>query len=159
QSDIVYLYQNYAITGDVILKEIFQTPLFDIDFLNPTQRYNNYNALINTIEKLLQIKDKTFLPGHRDDIDDIKYRIEWYLEKLLNRTCRIGKRLMNDNLYNILLSMNIDTYTDPLTSYLKLSELFFMRDFISNKDPLVKTIEINNFNINISQYLECIYEG
>lgn len=159
QSDIVYLYQNYAITGDVILKEIFQTPLFDIDFLNPTQRYNNYNALINTIEKLLQIKDKTFLPGHRDSIDDIKYRIEWYLEKLLNRTCRIGKRLMNDNLYNILLSMNIDTYTDPLTSYLKLSELFFMRDFISNKDPLVKTIEINNFNININQYLECIYEG
>lgn len=158
QSDIVYLYENYAITGDVILKDIFQTPLFDIDFSNPTNRYNNYLALIDTIEKLMKIENMTFLPGHRDNIDNLKYRIEWYIGKFLNRICKIGKKLLTEKLYNLLISINVDTETDPLTSYLKLSELFFMRDFISNPDPLEKTIEKNNININIGKYMECIYE-
>ncbi|MEF3255455.1 MAG: MBL fold metallo-hydrolase [Deferribacterales bacterium] len=159
QSDIVYLYQDYAITGDVILMDIFQTPLFDLDLNKLNCRYNNYKAYINTIDKLINIQDKIILPGHNKKIDSIKVRIEWYLDKLLSRICRIHQKIMKETLYTTLISSNIDVNNDPLTLYLKLSELFFMRDFILEPNPLVNTIQKHNLDINIQKYLEFIYEG
>ncbi|MCX8084694.1 MAG: MBL fold metallo-hydrolase [Calditerrivibrio sp.] len=149
QSDIDYLYQNYAITGDVILRDIFQTPLLDIDLDTPNNRYNNYLAFLNTVEKLMSIKDLIFLPGHNITIDNIKYRIECYLEKFLSRVCKIGPKLLVGDVYSTLKHINIDPFNNPFISYLKTSEIFFMRDIILNPEPLKKIIEKYDLNIEI----------
>ncbi|MDX2479585.1 MAG: MBL fold metallo-hydrolase, partial [Desulfuromusa sp.] len=43
QSDLVYARENWAISGDTMLREIFQSPLLDIDLLTG-KRFSNYNA-------------------------------------------------------------------------------------------------------------------
>jgi glyoxylase-like metal-dependent hydrolase (beta-lactamase superfamily II) len=157
QSDIIYLIENYAISGDVILRDLFQTPLLDINLDNLSSRYNNYNAYISTIDKLISISTHTFLPGHREYIDDVKKRVSTYLEKMLTRGAKIGENLIKKPIYEIILGINESRYMDPFNQYLKASELFFIRDIFLYPTPLENSIKKHNLEINLKKYLERIY--
>jgi 2,4-dienoyl-CoA reductase (NADPH2) len=44
QSNVVYLIGRFAFNGRVLLRNIFQKPLIDIEYNNPSKRYNNFKA-------------------------------------------------------------------------------------------------------------------
>ncbi|ADR18252.1 MBL fold metallo-hydrolase [Calditerrivibrio nitroreducens] len=157
QSDIVYLFQNYAITGDVILRDVFQTPLLDLNLDDMKTRYNNYLAYIETIDKLISLNGYTILPGHREYIDDIKQKISIYLNKMLTRGVKIGKSLVEDSIYDIIVKINNRKQLDSFTQYLKASEIFFIRDIFKDPKPLQKTINRHSLDIDLNKYIEEIY--
>ncbi|MBE0585621.1 MAG: MBL fold metallo-hydrolase, partial [Desulfofustis sp.] len=62
QSDLVYHGAGWAVTGDILLRGIFQSPLLDID-LESGGRFNNYRAYCDSIVKLAALRGKIILPG------------------------------------------------------------------------------------------------
>lgn len=141
QSDIVYLIDNYAISGDVVLRDIFQTPLLDIDISNFSDRFQNYREFCKTIEKLKGIENFTFLPGHRDFIDSVDERIIYYLTKLVARASVIKDDLKYKGILFVLRNLVGDLTQNPLKVYLKLSEIVFINDFLSEPEILISTLE------------------
>ena len=51
QSDLVYVGEDWAVTGDTLLRGVFQSPLLDVD-LETGGRFKNYEAYCSTIVKL-----------------------------------------------------------------------------------------------------------
>jgi len=147
QSDIVYLVNNYAITGDVVLRGIFQTPLLDIDISNFTDRFQNYREFCKTIEKLKDIENFTFLPGHRDFIDSVDERIIYYVTKLSNRALLVKEDLKYKGVSLVLRKLVGDLKHNPLKAYLKLSEIVFIKDFLSEPEMIMSVLEkVNLWN-------------
>jgi hydroxyacylglutathione hydrolase len=64
QSDIVYLFGDYVITGDVVLHDLFTTPLLGVDYENLDRRYASYAAYCETIVKFKGLEDRTLLSSH-----------------------------------------------------------------------------------------------
>ena len=93
QSDIIYLLDYYAISGDVILREIFTAPLLEVDYDSFSGRFNNYKAYCETIPKIKQLEDKIILPSHRESIDSVDKRILFYVNKLIDRADTAGARI------------------------------------------------------------------
>lgn len=157
QSDIIYLYENYAISGDVILRDVFQTPLLDLNLDDFTTRYNNYLAYMETIDKLVSLEKYTFLPGHRDYIDNVKDRITIYLDKMLSRGAKIGKKLLESPVYDLIQEIKSEKPLDSFTLYLKASEIFFIRDIFTNPEPLITSIKKHDIKLEINKYFGRIY--
>lgn len=146
QSDIVYLYDKYAISGDVVLRNIFQTPLLDVDVDNFHKRFDNYTAFTKSILKLKSIDDRIFLPGHRDFIDSIDERIIFYTDKLLNRMIGIKDYLRDYGIVYTLKKIVGAIEENPLTAYLKLSEIVFINDLLGNRFLLEDSL--NKLNLS-----------
>lgn len=132
QSDIIYLTGNYAISGDVILRNIFQTPLLDVDVDNLDKRFDNYGYFVKSLLKLKNIDNMKFMPGHRDFIDSVDERISFYIDKLLNRAISINNYLRDYGVVYTLKKIVGTVEANPLTAYLKLSEVLFINDLLSN---------------------------
>ena len=141
QSDIVYLIDGYAVSGDVVLRNIFQTPLLDVDVDDFNKRFDNYAAFTKSILKLKSIDYRVFLPGHRDFIDSIDERIIFYTDKLLNRMIGIKDYLKDYGIVYTLKKIVGAIEENPLTAYLKLSEIFFINDLLGNISLLEDSLE------------------
>ena len=94
QSDMVLLGEQWAVTGDVLLQGIFQTPLLDVDLLT-SERFRNYDAYCNSLRKLTTLRDKQILPGHRECIDSVDDCLLVYISKLLERAARVKQLPLN----------------------------------------------------------------
>ncbi|UOD34080.1 MBL fold metallo-hydrolase [Deferribacteraceae bacterium V6Fe1] len=159
QSDIVYLVDNYAITGDVVLRDIFQTPLLDIDISNFMDRFQNYREFCNTIEKLKNIETMTFLPGHREYIDSVDERIIFYISKLLERASLIKDDLRNKGISFVLRKLVDDLKLNPLKAYLKLSEVVFINDFLSEPEIMLSVLDRVNLLDTLKDNLAKLFKG
>ena len=135
QSDMVLIGADWAITGDVMLKGIFQTPLLDVDLLTG-ERFRNYAAYCESLGKLVTLRDKQVLPGHRETIDSVDSCLLFYVSKLLVRAGRINKLPMNMTAAEIVTKLFKDDTKHPFISYLKASEVVFLRDFLAEPDLL-----------------------
>lgn len=140
QSDLVLQGDTWAVTGDVLLKGIFQTPLLDIDLLSG-QRFQNYHAYCDSLVKLASLKGKQILPGHRHDIEGIDSCLLFYLKKLLERAARVRKYPLSMNTVETLCNLLGDKLTSPFISYLKASEILFLRDFLAEPELLCQAIK------------------
>ena len=50
--DVIYMLQNYAISGDTVLKGIFSCPCIEVDLDDPVAgRFNNYASLCEAISQ------------------------------------------------------------------------------------------------------------
>ncbi|MGA1863281.1 MBL fold metallo-hydrolase [Deferribacter thermophilus] len=142
QSDIVYLLDGFAITGDVFLRGIFQTPLLDIDADFQDRKFDNYSAFCDTILKMKRIEENyKFLPGHREYIDSVNERVEFYVKKMCERLNNIKKFLANDDILGALKSLVGDFLIDPFKTYIKLSEILFFYDFYKNPTKLQESLQ------------------
>ncbi|MEE4252615.1 MAG: MBL fold metallo-hydrolase [Desulfuromusa sp.] len=139
QSDMVLIGEDWAVTGDVMLQGIFQTPLFDVDLLTG-QRFRNYAAYCNSLTKLVTLRDKQILPGHRQTIDSVDSCLLFYVSKLLVRAGRINKLPMSMSAADIVTKLFKDDTKHPFVSYLKASEIVFLRDFLAQPELLKKTL-------------------
>ncbi len=135
QSDLVLQGDSWAVSGDVLLKEIFQTPLLDVDLLSE-QRFRNYHAYCDSLVKLVTLKGKQILPGHRHNIESIDACLLFYLNKLLERAGRVKKLPLTMNAVETVCNLLGDKQSSPFISYLKASEILFLRDFLAEPELL-----------------------
>lgn len=82
QSDIIFYSDEWAVTGDVLLKGVFQSPLLDAD-QETGERFKNYEAYCSTIIKLSSLRDRLICPGHRKKVDSVDQTILFYVSKML----------------------------------------------------------------------------
>lgn len=135
QSDLVYVGDTWAITGDTMLREIFQSPLLDIDLLTG-QRFRNYDAYCATIVKLASLRDKQILPGHREYIVGVDFNICFYTGKILERARRSRKYPQSVSAPEVVEKLFGGTIQEPFLKYLKASEIVFIRDFLAEPQRL-----------------------
>jgi 2,4-dienoyl-CoA reductase (NADPH2) len=139
QSDLVYLTGESAITGDVLLRNIFQAPLLDIDMDSFTGRFRNYDAYCSSLFNLVLLRGRQILPGHRRYIDGVDEAIVYYVTTLLERVVQLlpFKRLPMNLIIERLFKGRL---TEPFFIYLKVSEIVFMLDFLDNPTLLKSTL-------------------
>lgn len=140
QSDLVYSGADWAVTGDTMLREIFQSPLLDIDLLSG-ERFLNYDAYCQTITRLATLRDKKILPGHREYVVSVDYNICYYAGKLFERAQRsraLTARLTPPEVVDRLFGEHAD---DHFLKYLKTSEIVFIRDFLAEPGKIQAALQ------------------
>jgi 2,4-dienoyl-CoA reductase (NADPH2) len=146
QSDLVYRFGTHAITGDILLRDIFQAPLLDIDLATFAERFRNYAAYCASLVKLQQIRDCQLHPGHRGTTGTLAETILFYVGKLLERAVRV-REFNGMEPAAVLPALFGDTLVDPFVGYIKLSEIIFIRDFLAAPEILQEAlVEIGLFD-------------
>jgi hydroxyacylglutathione hydrolase len=140
QSDLVYLTGDCAVTGDILLRNIFQAPLLDIDLLTFGGRFRNYDAYCASLLKLARLRGYRIMPGHRHCIDSVDGAVLFYVTTLLERAAQLlpVRHLTMGKIIDRLFHGRL---TEPFYIYLKVSEIVFMLDFIENPDLLKSSLE------------------
>ena len=140
QSDLVLTGPGWAVTGDVMLRGIFQSPLLDIDLLTG-QRFRNYDAYCGSLLNLASLRDKRVLPGHRQSIESVDANILFYVGKLLERSVRIKALDGRQSVAELVPKLLGTDLSHSFLVYLKASELVFIRDFLEQPELLRKALE------------------
>lgn len=156
QSDVVYTSENWAVTGDTLLRGVFQSPLLDVD-LETGDRFSNYRAYCDTLKKLAALEGRTILPGHRKNIGSIPEVLGFYVSKLLLRARQVRPFRNEENLELLLQKVLGGREQEIFNMYLKGSEIMFMKDFLVQPDLLKNAlISINLFDSVKDLYSEAI---
>ena len=134
QSDLVFSTSDWAVTGDILLRGIFQSPLLDVD-LESGECFNNYEAYCASIVKLAGFRRKIVLPGHRQKIESVDATILFYIRKILHRVRQLQPHLGDISIAEII-SRFFSTMKDPFHIYLKTSEIVFMQGFLEHPELL-----------------------
>lgn len=140
QSDLVYSVGSYAVTGDTLLRGIFQSPLLDVDLITG-RRFRNYEVYCESIVKLAALSDFTILPGHRKKIDGVKETLCFYLSKLLVRVKHLHPFLGEANVKLLMDKLLEGRVTDVFHVFLKASEIVFMLDLLKQPKRLRDSLE------------------
>ncbi len=140
QSDLVYVGRNWAITGDILLRGIFQSPLLDIDLENGG-RFLNYRAYCASIVLLAGLEEKMILPGHRQNVSTVRATLQFYVSKLLQRVLHLRPYRGEGNLPRLIDRLVRGRLEDVFHIYLKASEIIFMMDFLEQPELLRRSLE------------------
>jgi hydroxyacylglutathione hydrolase len=135
QSDLVYAGEDWAVTGDTLLRGVFQSPVLDVDLEDGT-RFKNYQAYCATLVKLASLRGKTVLPGHRYKVKSIDHALVFYVSKLLERVVQLIPYKDEDDLPVLMQRLLKGRINDVFHLYLKASEIVFMKDFFESPDLL-----------------------
>jgi 2,4-dienoyl-CoA reductase (NADPH2) len=153
QSDLVYLVGDAAVTGDCLLRNIFQAPLLDIDLESFAGRFKNYHAYCNSLLNLARLQGRRIMPGHRQYVTGVDAAILFYVTTLLERVEQLlpfRELAMND----IIEQLFKGRLVEPFFIYLKISEIVFMLDFIENPALLKASLE----QIGLFDQVRALYE-
>jgi glyoxylase-like metal-dependent hydrolase (beta-lactamase superfamily II) len=140
QSDLVYLVGDHAVTGDILLRNIFQAPLLDVDLETFQGRFRNYDAYCASLLKLAQLRGLRIMPGHRGYVEGVDEAILFYVTTLLERSRQVYP-LRNLPLTGVIEQLFHGRLTEPFFVYLKASEIVFMWDFLDNPGLLAGSLE------------------
>lgn len=142
QSDLVYAFEDWAVTGDTLLKGVFQSPLLDVDLLSGG-RFKNYQAYCSSMVTLAGLKGKRIMQAHRQDIKDSNETILFYVSKLLKRVEQLHPYKDEENMMVLIDKLLNGRMQDAMHIFLKCSEIVFMKDFLQQpellRDSLVET--------------------
>lgn len=139
QSDLVYSGNGWAITGDTLLRGVFQSPLLDVD-LERGGRFRNYRAYCQSIVTLAGLSSKQILPGHRRHIDSVERTLLFYISKTLHRVSYLLPHIHEKTVAGLIEHL-FSSMTDPFHIYLKASEIVFMKDFLADPDLLAGALK------------------
>ncbi|HKJ66057.1 MAG TPA: MBL fold metallo-hydrolase [Desulfopila sp.] len=140
QSDIVYYTDDWAVTGDTLLRGVFQSPLLDAD-LETGERFANYEAYCSTLVKLASLRGRRICPSHKEKVDSIDETIVFYVTKMLGRARQLGEHAENTNVAEVIERLFGGSLTEPFHVYLKASEIVFMQDFLRQPQLLQRSLE------------------
>ncbi len=139
QSDLAYLVGDEAVTGDILLKGIFQVPLLDIDILTFEGRFRNYDTWCASIASIASLRGRRILPGHRRDVD-LDASLTEYVGILLARAVKV-RRFQHLPLPEVISELFKGRLREPFHVYIKASEIVFMMDFLENPGLLRAALE------------------
>jgi glyoxylase-like metal-dependent hydrolase (beta-lactamase superfamily II) len=140
QSDLALLAGEYAVTGDILLRNIFQAPLLDVNLDTFSGRFRNYDAYCRSLLNLANLRGYQIMPGHREYVEGVDAAILYYVTTLLERVVRLlplRTRPMGD----IIRQLFKGRLTEPFLIYLKVSEIIFMLDFLEYPQLLKRSLE------------------
>lgn len=140
QSDLVYVGEDWAVTGDTLLRGIFQSPLLDVD-LETGGRFKNYEAYCRTIVNLAGLQGKTVLPSHRQTVKSIHSVLLFYISKMLQRAGQLAPYREEENIMRLIDKVLKGRVLDIFQIYLKASEIVFMKDFLQQPELLRRALE------------------
>jgi hydroxyacylglutathione hydrolase len=140
QSDLVYVGEDWAVTGDTLLRGVFQSPVLDVD-LELGGRFKNYQAYCSSLVKLAGLKDKIVLPSHRKTVKSINTTLLFYVSKMLVRAERLYPYRDEENLMLLIDRLLEGRMQDVFHIYLKASEILFMKDFLKQPELLRRSLE------------------
>jgi len=140
QSDLVYVGKNWAVTGDTLLRGVFQCPVLDVD-LEEGGRFKNYRAYCATLRKLVTLRSREILPGHRRSVRSIDSVLLFYISKMFLRVRQLHPYRDEENLFQVGEKPLGGNLSDVLRIYLKVSEIFFMKDFLQQPELLRDSLE------------------
>jgi hydroxyacylglutathione hydrolase len=156
QSDLVLIGEDWAVSGDVLLRGIFQSPLLDIDLLSG-ERFRNYDVYCETLGKLATLRHKRIMPGHRESIESVDGTILFYVTKMLERVVQLRPYAEDDNIARIIDKLFDKNLIETFLIYLKASEIVFMKDFLHSPDRLRNAlIATGLFDAVATHYQEAI---
>ncbi len=141
QSDMVYLYGNKAITGDILLRDIFQVPLLDVDVENFSERFTNYDAYCTSLLQLQRLRGYTILPGHSRHVPGLNETIILYIRKLLKRAGHVKRFVGVASVQDVMNFLFGEKPDDYVYIYSKISEIIFLRDFLAEPGKLRHSLE------------------
>jgi len=154
QSDLVYFGKEWAITGDTLLRGVFQTPLLDVDLLEGG-RFENYKAYTETLRKLASLRSKTILPGHRQKIESIDATIRFYISKMLLRVKQLHPYKDEENLLLVIEKLLGGRMGEASHIFMKASEIIFMKDFLQRPGLLKNSLQA----IGLFEEISPLYYG
>ena len=141
-SDVVYQLQNYAITGDTVLEQIFSCP--SIEVKPGGGRFNNYASLCDAISLLKQIERCHLLPSHRQPVASIEAWIEFVVTKLTERTRALSPLLLSEaSVYRVTREFFDSQLDEPFMFYMKASEVVLSQDFLQAPELLSEALDHN----------------
>jgi 2,4-dienoyl-CoA reductase (NADPH2) len=158
QSDLVLTGPGWAVTGDVMLRDIFQSPLLDIDLLTG-ERFRNYDAYCGTLLNLAILRDKQILPGHRQSIESVEANILFYVGKLLERSVRIKALDVRLSVAELVAQLSDADLSHSFLVYLKASELVFIRDFLEQPELLRQSLQDISLYQPLAKQFERIFHA
>ncbi len=141
QSDLVYCHGDWAVSGDILLRNIFQAPLLDVDLESFSGRFRNYDAYCDSLLKLATLRGRTILPGHRQGVKSVDDTILFYVTKMLERAGEVNKHDPAVSVSEVVARLFGGSLVDPFFVYLKASEIVFMRDFLAEPERLRRSLE------------------
>jgi 2,4-dienoyl-CoA reductase (NADPH2) len=141
QSDLVYWHRDWAVTGDVLLRNIFQAPLLDVDLETFSGRFRNYDAYCASLLELAKLSGCTVLPGHRDYVESVDDTIVSYVRKMLERAGEVKRFAAVESIRDVVDRLFEVPPANPFFIYLKASEIVFMRDFLADPRRLGESLE------------------
>ena len=139
QSDLVYTGNGWAVTGDTLLRGVFQSPLLDADLENGG-RFRNYQAYCGSIVRLAALRSKKILPGHRQHVESVDQTLLFYLNKMLRRVGHLLPHLSDRSVAEVIHDL-FPSLNDAFHIYLKASEIVFMKDFLANPTMLMSALD------------------
>lgn len=140
QSDLVYLYGKHAVTGDILLRNIYQVPIYDLDLDTMSGRFRNYDAYCASLRQLARLRGYQVHPGHRWHIESIDETVLWYVRKVLKRAHLIRHSGTTGSIGAMMETVG-GASTEPFFLHMKLSEAVFTRDFVQNPELLKAAAE------------------
>lgn len=155
QSDLVYLIGNSAVTGDILLRNIFQAPLLDIDLDSFNGRFRNYDAYCNSLLNLAQLRDRSIMPGHRRYVESVDEALLFYVRTLLERVVQLLP-FRGLALNSIIGKLFKGRLIEPFFIYLKISEIVFMLDLLENPGLLKASLEQIGLFDQVSELYEAV---
>ena len=155
QSDLVYLHDGFAVTGDILLREIFQAPLLDLDADSFSGRFRNYDAYCTSLFNLAALRGMVILPAHRDYVEGLDQTIIFYLRKLMERAGQVQRFSGLEQVSEVVTRIFGAALVDPFVIYLKVSEIYFMRDFLAEPGKLKYSLE----RIGLFDQVRALYES
>lgn len=156
QSDLVYCNDEWAVTGDTLLRGVFQSPLLDVD-LETGERFSNYQAYCLTLVRLASLRQKLICPGHRKKVESVDTTILFYISKMLDRVAKLKRFDGEKNVAEIITKLFGKELTEPFLIYLKASEILFLQDFMTQPQILKTSLEtIGLFDTVAEQYEQAV---
>ncbi|MFZ3208164.1 MAG: MBL fold metallo-hydrolase [Geobacteraceae bacterium] len=140
QSDLIYMLGKYAVTGDVLLRNIFQVPLLEVDLASRSGRFRNYDAHCASLIKLQALRGCEILPGHRSHVKSLEGTILFYVKKMMQRAVQIKRCAGIETVRGVIDKLSRSAVLDPMLVYLKASEVVFMRDFLAEPHRLKESL-------------------
>ncbi len=156
QSDMVYLLEDSAITGDILLRNIFQAPLLDINLETFSGRFRNYDVYCNSIFNLVKLRGLQIRPGHRTSVNSVDDALVFYVRTLLERAVQLLP-FRGETVDRIIHQLFKGRLTDPFFVYLKVSEIVFMLDFLENPTLLKASLEQIGLFDQVCELYETIF--
>lgn len=136
QSDLIFRIGPYAISGDILLPNLFQSPLLEVDLRSLGRRFDNYGAYCDSLKRFRSLRGVTILPGHRRSVESLEGVVHFYVNKLRERAALLGRFPAGTPVSEIVATLCGDIHENPVLAYLKASEVVFMQDYLADPERI-----------------------